>query len=301
MAKNYCPNLFIAQNPWKRMKKNFTPQFVVFIVIMSDALYIWIHTQLKSNFFTFAEYDWELEQKRVIEIVPVMEAFTTTKTEKLLFAKSTTLNLFEDSTTLSLILNKLNRIYFRKSQNKDLRHAFENGHLFRCSDLDRLEKNTKTPFLKQDFIGTGFINGVLHIDQNLSFSTTTHIIERHITSKKVEQDPKSTLTELKYSTNYDFGEEAFLRGVDELNKLLDMQSWTGIPRLYGICLMSSNGSDVMDLRSKNRETAIRLVRSVKYVIIDLKVLVPLVEMLCTLSATFIAVLLGKHYDYNCAT
>jgi len=146
-----------------------------------------------------------------------------------------------------------------------LRHAFENGHLFRCSDLDRLEKNTKTPFLKQDFIGSGFINGVLHIDQKFSFSTTTHIIERHIASQKVEQDPMLSLTQLKYSTNYDVGEEAFLRGVDELNKLLDMQSWTGIPRLYGICLMSSNGSDAMDLRSKNRETAARMVRLVKHV------------------------------------
>jgi len=248
---------------------------------MSDALYIQIHTKLESNFFTFAEYDWELEQNRIIEIVPVMEAFNTTKTETGLFAKSTALNLFEDNATLSLILNKLNHIYFRKTQNNDLRHAFENGHLFGCLDLHILEKNTKTPFLTKDFIGSGFINGVLHIDQMLSVSTTTYVIERHITSKKVEQDPISTLTELKYTTNYDFGEEAFLRGVDELNKLLDMQGWAGIPRLLGICLMSSNGSDVMDLRSKNRETAVKLVRSVTYFVIVFTVLDSSVEISCT--------------------
>ena len=266
---------------WKRSVR-FSLLF--FIVIMSDALYIQIHTKLESNFFTFAEYDWELEQNRIIEIVPVMEAFNTTKTETGLFAKSTALNLFEDNATLSLILNKLNHIYFRKTQNNDLRHAFENGHLFGCLDLHILEKNTKTPFLTKDFIGSGFINGVLHIDQMLSVSTTTYVIERHITSKKVEQDPISTLTELKYTTNYDFGEEAFLRGVDELNKLLDMQGWAGIPRLLGICLMSSNGSDVMDLRSKNRETAVKLVRSVTYFVIVFTVLDSSVEISCTVWA-----------------
>jgi len=154
----------------------------------------------------------------------------------------------------------MEEMYWRRLPSESLVSIFNDGKIFSCHDIDKLEKSSSVPFLKQDVAGNNLTDGVLHISKGISLPTTTYVLKRNATRGSSPPHVTASVEELNIKTFKNSDEEYFSRGMEELNKLLEMQGLEGIPRIYGACIMGENGNDVM-LVKKDKEELTATIRS----------------------------------------
>ena len=176
-----------------------------------------------------SEFHWRGEIREHIKAIPLLRL----NTSKRVYNLSETLNLplskiyptiadeISTSQIISLLLKSYNEHKFTYSI-YDAANAYNSSKILNCRDIRHLEKRDSNPQLTYGRIGDGEDLGELRLHDGFTIDIVKHIFIKN--DSKI--DPN------------------FQRTLRNFYVLLKCQGMPGIPRLYGVCLLTKAKRDI---------------------------------------------------------
>lgn len=130
--------------------------------------------------------------------------------------------------------------YLWKSLRKD---AFPAGILL-CKDLVKLEKSRINPRIRYTYRSFSQWKGYLQTDSVRNFPLKARRFQRD--TKPPKNSYKDDYVIVARQNQSPYLDKKFEHAKNELLSVLKMQGWYGIPRLLGVCVTTSDGTDVIE-------------------------------------------------------
>lgn len=120
---------------------------------------------------------------------------------------------------------------------------FSNGLLL-CDNMIKMERTRKNPRIRFTYRSSTQWKGLLQTETVTNFPVKLRRLQRDI--KPPNKPYKDDYVLLARKNQLPYVDKKFEHAKNELLNILKMQGWYGIPKVLGVCVTTSNGTDVIE-------------------------------------------------------